>query len=127
MICSYFEPFKLCESRVSILHYSMSIPVSQLTVEQVHKVFNSLADKREAKYEQLDSSEFRAVGTPAFNAKSAKLASLCLYELTMSKTEPANACTTSQAAFPQELKSTFLDLNCTGRQSYCVEDVALFQ
>ena len=46
----------------------MSIPVSPLTVEQAHKVFNSLADKREAKYEQLDSSEFWAVGTPSFNA-----------------------------------------------------------
>ena len=54
----------------------MSIPVSQLTVEQAHKEFNSLADKIAAKYGQLDSSEFGAVGTPAFNAKSAKLAVL---------------------------------------------------
>ena len=31
----------------------MSIHVSQLTVEQAHKEFNSLADKIAAKYEQL--------------------------------------------------------------------------
>ena len=33
----------------------VSIPVSQLTVEQAHKEFNSLADKIAAKYDQLDS------------------------------------------------------------------------
>ena len=54
----------------------MSIPVSQLTVEQAHKEFNSLADKIAAKYEQLESGEFGAAGTPAFNAKSGELASL---------------------------------------------------
>ena len=61
----------------------MSIPVNQLTVEQAHKEFNSLADKTAAKYEQLDSSEFGAVDTPVFNAKSAKLASLfaCMSQL----------------------------------------------
>ena len=54
----------------------MSIPVSQLTVEQAHEDFNSLADKIAAKYEQLDSGEFGAVGTTAFNVKSAELAVL---------------------------------------------------
>ena len=37
---------------------TMSVPVSQLTVEQVQKEFNLLADKIAAKYEQLDSGEF---------------------------------------------------------------------
>ena len=37
---------------------TMSVSVSQLTVEQVHKEFNLLADKIAAKYEQLDSGEF---------------------------------------------------------------------
>ena len=55
---------------------TITVPVSQLTVEQAHEEFNSLADKIAAKYEQLDSSKFKAVGTPAFNAQSAKLASL---------------------------------------------------
>ena len=53
----------------------MSVPVSHLIVEEAHKELNSLADEIAAKYEQLDSSDFEAVGTPAFNAKSAKLAS----------------------------------------------------
>ena len=49
----------------------MSTPVNQWTIEQAHKEFNSLVDQIAAKYEQLDSSKFRAVGTTA-----AKLASL---------------------------------------------------
>ena len=56
---------------------TLSIPVSQLTVEQAHKEFNSLADKIVAKSEQLDSSKCGAVGIPGFNTKSAKLA--CLF------------------------------------------------
>ena len=53
---------------------SMSILVNHLTVEQAHKEFNSLADKITAKYEQLDNGKLGIVGTPGFNAKSAKLA-----------------------------------------------------
>ena len=61
----------------------MSIPISQLTVEQAHKEFNSLAEKIAAIYEQLDSDEFGAVGTPRFNAKSTELACLfaCMSQL----------------------------------------------
>ena len=71
----------VCIDHVNITNYiqiivTMSIPVSQLTVEDAHKEFNSLADKVAAKYEQLDSVEFGAVGTPAFNTKSDELASL---------------------------------------------------
>ena len=54
----------------------MSTPVNQLTVEKAHKKCNSLVDKIVAKYQQLDSSKFGAVGTPAFNAKFTELASL---------------------------------------------------
>ena len=54
----------------------MSVPVSHLTVEEAHKEFNSLTDNIAAKYEQLDSGEFEAVSTLAFNAKSAELASI---------------------------------------------------
>ena len=43
----------------------MSIPVSQLTIEQAHKQFTSLVDKTAAKYEHLDSGEFGAVGNPS--------------------------------------------------------------
>ena len=54
----------------------MSVPASHLIVQEAHKEFNSLVDKISAKYEQLDSGEYGAVGTLAFNAKSAELASL---------------------------------------------------
>ena len=57
----------------------MSVSVSHFTVKETHKEFNSLVDKIAAKYEQLDSGKFGVVGTPAFNAKSAKLASLFAY------------------------------------------------
>ena len=57
--------FKLDPSIVT-----MSIPLSQLTVQHTQKEFNSLADKIAAKYEQLDSSRFGTVGTPSFNVKS---------------------------------------------------------
>ena len=47
----------------------MSTPVYQLTVAEAHKEYSSLMDKIAAKYQQLDSSKFGAVGTPAFDAK----------------------------------------------------------
>ena len=53
----------------------MSILMNQLIIEQVHKEFNSLADQIAAKYEHFDSAESGAFVTPAFNAKSPKLAS----------------------------------------------------
>ena len=61
----------------------MSTLVNQLTVKEAYREFNSLADKIAAKYELLDSREFRAIGTPAFNAKSAELAVLfaCMSQL----------------------------------------------
>ena len=67
----------------SIFIVIMSIPESQLIVEQAHKEFNSLADNIAAKYEQLDSGEFGAVSSPAFNAKSTELSVLfaCMSQL----------------------------------------------
>ena len=43
-----------------------------LTVQEAHKKYNSLTDQIWAKYEQLDSGKYGAVGTPAFNADFAK-------------------------------------------------------
>ena len=54
----------------------MSTPVHQLTMAEVHEEFNSLVDNILAKFEQLDSGEFGAVGNLAFNTKSAKFAAL---------------------------------------------------
>ena len=58
----------------------MSVPVSNLTFEEAHKEFNSLADRIAAKHEKLDSSEFGAVGVLSFNAKLAVL-SVCMSQL----------------------------------------------
>ena len=52
----------------------MPKPVYLLTVLEAHKEYNSLMDKIWAKYEQLDSGEFEAVSTPAFNAEACELA-----------------------------------------------------
>ena len=51
------------------------IPVGQLTVAQAHQ-FTKLVDQISAKFVQLDSGEFGAVGTPAFDAKMCELAVL---------------------------------------------------
>ena len=47
-----------------------------LTVQEAHKEYNSFTDQIRAKYEQLDSGEYGAVGTPAFNAEACELPNL---------------------------------------------------
>ena len=47
-----------------------------ITVQEVHKEYNSLTDQIRAKYKQLDSGEYGAVGTPVFNAEACELANL---------------------------------------------------
>ena len=47
-----------------------------MTVQEAHKEYNSLTDQIRTKYEQLDSGEYGAVGTPAFNAEACELATL---------------------------------------------------
>ena len=54
----------------------MPKPVYLLTVQEAHKQYNSLMDQIRAKYEQLDSGEYGAVNTPAFNAEACELAHL---------------------------------------------------
>ena len=54
----------------------MPIPVYLLTVQEAHKEYNSLMDQIWAKYDQIDSGEFGAVGTPVFNAEVCELANL---------------------------------------------------
>ena len=51
-------------------------PVYLLTVQEAHKECNSLADQIWAKYKQLDSGEYGADGTPAFNTEACELANL---------------------------------------------------
>ena len=61
----------------------MPKPVYLLTVQEAHKEYNSLTDQIRAKYEQLDSGEYWAVGTPAFNAEACELVNLlaCVSQL----------------------------------------------
>ena len=54
----------------------MPKPVYLLTVQEAHKEYNSLTDQIRAKYERLDSGEYGAVGTQAFNAEACELANL---------------------------------------------------
>ena len=54
----------------------MPKPVFLMTVQEAHKEYNSLMDQIRAKYEQLDSGKYGAVGTPAFNAEACELANL---------------------------------------------------
>ena len=54
----------------------MPKPVYLLTVQEAHKEYNSLTDQIRAKYEQLNSGKYGAVGTPAFNAEPCELANL---------------------------------------------------
>ena len=54
----------------------MPKPVYLLTVQEAHKEYNSLTDWIQAKYKQLDSGEYGAVGNPAFNAEACELANL---------------------------------------------------
>ena len=54
----------------------MPKPVYLLTVQETHKKYNSLTDQILAKYKQLDSGEYGAVGTPVFNGEACALANL---------------------------------------------------
>ena len=54
----------------------MAKPVFLMNVQGAHKEYNSLTDQIRAKYEQLDSGKYVAVGTPAFNAEACELANL---------------------------------------------------
>ena len=61
---------------IEITQSIMLKPFYLLTLQKAHKEYNSLMDQIRTKYEQLDSSEYGAVGTPAFNAEACELANL---------------------------------------------------
>ena len=54
----------------------MPKPVYLLTMQEAHKEYNSLTDQIWAKYEQLDSGQFGAIGILVFNVEACKLANL---------------------------------------------------
>ena len=61
---------------IEITQSIMLKPFYLLTLQKAHKEYNSLMDQIRTKYEQLDSGEYGAVGTPAFNAEACELANL---------------------------------------------------
>ena len=58
-------------------------PVYLLTVQEARKEYNSLTDQIWAKYEQLDSGEYGAVGTSAFDAEACEFSNVlaCVSQL----------------------------------------------
>ena len=72
-------PIEITQIKQSV----MPKPVFLMTVQEVHKEYNSLTDKIRAKYEQLDSGEFGSPGTSAFDAEACELANLlaCVSQL----------------------------------------------
>ena len=61
----------------------MPKPVWLMIVQEAHKEYNSLIDQIRAKFEQLDSGEYEAVGTSTFDAECSELAHLfaCISKL----------------------------------------------
>ena len=73
-----FGSYQQCQhtNYIQNTQYIMPKPVFLMTVQEVHKEYNSLTDQIGAKYEQLDSGEFGTVDTPAFKAEACELANL---------------------------------------------------
>ena len=61
-MCCFFWPFWHTKY-IEIIRTVMPKPIFLMTVQEAHKGYNSLTDQIQAKYEQLDSGEYRAVGT----------------------------------------------------------------
>ena len=70
-----FDVFSI-RNYIQITQSVMPKVVYLLTVQESHKEYNSLMDQIRAKYKQLDSGEYEAVDTPAFNTKACELENL---------------------------------------------------
>ena len=82
------------------------VPVGQLTVAQAHQEFTKLVDQISAKFVELDSGEFGAVGTPAFDAKM-RGCFVCPYEPTMPKARFIYSSSFASATALQTLSGLF--------------------
>ena len=71
----WVKMYRQCQhtNYIEITQSIMPKPVYLLTVQEE---YNSLMDQIWAKYDQLDSDKYGAVGTPAFNAEACELADL---------------------------------------------------
>ena len=91
---------------IEITQSIMPKPVYLMTVQEAHKEYNSLTDQIRAKYKQLDSGEYGAVGTPAFNAEACELANLLARVSQLcQKLKPADSKGIIQAHVLQTLKT----------------------
>ena len=106
-MCGIFDIFDIT-NYIEIIQSVMPKPVYLLTVQEAHKEYNSLTDQIRAKYEQLDSGKYGAVGTLAFNAEACELANLLAHvSQFLPETEPATFKGTLQAHVLQALKIPF--------------------
>ena len=105
--CLYYELL----STLLTLHLNRSVmpkPVFLMTVQEAHKEYKSLTDQIRAKYKQLDSGKYGAVGTPAFNAEACELANLLAHVSQLcQKLKPATSKGIIQAHIFQALKMLF--------------------
>ena len=104
---------------IEITRSVMPKPVYLLTVQEALKEYNSLTDQIRAKYEQLDSGEYGAVGTPVFNAEVSELANLLACVRTL--------CQKLNLLTPKELyrPTFFKHWRCFSDQNYTRQAVCL--
>ena len=90
-----------------------------MTVQEALKGYNSFTDQIRAKYKQLESGEYGAVSTPAFNAEACELANLlaCVSQLCQKLNLPP----------PKELyrPTFFKHQRCFSDQNYTRQAVCL--
>ena len=90
-----------------------------LNVQEADKEYNSLTDQRQAKYEQLDSGEYGAVGTPALNAEACELANLLAHVSQLC--QKLNLLTPNYTGpHSSSIEDIFLDQNSYTRQALCL-------
>ena len=83
----------------------MPKPVYLLTVQEAHKEYNYLTDQIRAKYEQLDSGKYKAVGKPAFNLyKVTELVNWLIYLLVSQLCQKLNLLTPKKLYRPTFFK-----------------------
>ena len=114
-----FDVFDI-RNYIEITQSVMPKPVYLLTVQEAHKKYKSLTDQIQDKYEQLDSGEYGAVGTPAFKAEAYELANLlaCVSQLCQNLNMP----TPKELCRPTSFNHwrCFLNQNSYTRQAVCL-------
>ena len=112
--CLYFELLSTLSTYE--LHWNYLIShVFLITVQEALNEYNSLTDQIWAKYQQLGSGEYGAVGTPAFNAETCELANLLAHVSQLC--QKLNLLTPKESYKPTFFKHWrhFLDQNYTGQ------------